>query len=294
MVESQVHEELGWVFREIAKDDLGLDGYVEIVGRNRKSEGRTFAVQIKCGLSFFKEENSQGFVFRGALSHLNYWLSHSLNVVLIICHPASLICYWVPISPEHVKRHKKGWSILVPKSNTLTSDRKQAIERVTQSPQGADVIPLALYRLICEKFAGMQIHNALQTPHDFLYFDEMASRNQELFLIKYIYKPTRKFEVADVGEVIKGRRECGAACGWSDDDRSKRILLFFVAHTISELALDEAIIRCLHDRADIDFYRIMCNLDYGVSLNEVDESGGLVQLYGLSTGEPETFGWEAK
>ena len=64
-----VRDGLRWIFREIPKDDLGIDGYVEILREDRKSQGRLFAVQIKTGPSYLAEPNDDGFVYRGALKH---------------------------------------------------------------------------------------------------------------------------------------------------------------------------------------------------------------------------------
>lgn len=250
-------------------------------------------MQIKCGTSYFEEESSEVYVYRGSLKHLNYWLNHSLKVVLILCHPVTQVCYWTPIEPHSVQLYKKGWSIAVPKKNTLTQNHIYSLESVTESPQAPDVIPPIMYRLICEKFSGIHIHNILETPRDFLYFDEMASYKGELLLIKYVYKPVHKFEVSDIEDVVEGRRQCGAACGWGDREKGIRVLVFFVAHTAADLILSKSVKRRLDELDDVAYYRVKLDLAYGVSINEVDDKGGLIQLYDRETGDPETFGWKA-
>lgn len=69
IVEGIVRDDLRWIFREISKDDLGIDGYVEILSEDRKCQGRLFAVQIKTGPSYFSEPTDDGYVYRGPLEH---------------------------------------------------------------------------------------------------------------------------------------------------------------------------------------------------------------------------------
>jgi hypothetical protein len=56
---------LGWIFREQARPDFGIDALVEICEHGKPS-GRLIALQIKSGESFFKECSTDGFVCRGS------------------------------------------------------------------------------------------------------------------------------------------------------------------------------------------------------------------------------------
>jgi hypothetical protein len=295
IVETQVHEALGWIFRDVSKDDLGIDGFVEVVGPNREARGRTFAVQIKCGSSFFSEVTSEGYIYRGSFSHLNYWLEHSLPVVLVLCNPDSRICYWIPIEPQYVERHKQGWSVVVPKSKTLSVECKHDLENVVARPLADDIILLALYRLINEKFPGVTIAQVLEVPRDFHYFSELARHNGTILLVTYVYKPTRRLEVADLDEVIKARERCIKGCGWDLHPMSEqvRVVIFLVGHTTQELELSPEVQAWMINSKDVDLYRAICNFRFGVSLHETVDDGGSVQLYDRTTGEPETFGWKA-
>lgn len=64
-------EEFNWIFREQSSEDFGIDGQIEIVNtcdhlpQNAIPSGRLIAAQIKSGNSYFKEENSNYFVYRG-------------------------------------------------------------------------------------------------------------------------------------------------------------------------------------------------------------------------------------
>lgn len=87
IVEGTVRDSLRWLFREIQKSDLGIDGFVEILDDNRKTHGHLFAVQLKTGPSYFKEPNKEGFLFRGKRKHHKYWLEFSLPVLVVLCDP---------------------------------------------------------------------------------------------------------------------------------------------------------------------------------------------------------------
>lgn len=44
IVEGTVRDSLRWLFREIQKGDLGIDGFVEILDDERQSHGRLLAL----------------------------------------------------------------------------------------------------------------------------------------------------------------------------------------------------------------------------------------------------------
>jgi hypothetical protein len=52
--ESIICDELHYLFRRLDKNDLGIDGEIEILSEKNKGTGRLIAVQIKCGKSFFQ------------------------------------------------------------------------------------------------------------------------------------------------------------------------------------------------------------------------------------------------
>jgi hypothetical protein len=78
-----VEEELGWLFREQPTEDYGIDAHVEVVD-GRDVRGRLLALQIKSGESWFQDLASGGWWFRPDDDHVQYWLRHSLPVVVIL------------------------------------------------------------------------------------------------------------------------------------------------------------------------------------------------------------------
>ena len=72
--------------------------------RDRRVTGRMVAAQIKCGKSWFVEPTSDGsgWTYRGELRHLNYWLGHSLPVILVLCDPDTGDCYFTHVAERMV------------------------------------------------------------------------------------------------------------------------------------------------------------------------------------------------
>jgi len=137
---------------------------------------------LKTGPSYLVEPNEDGYVYRGALKHLNYWKEHSLPVLILLCDPTTRTCYWEHIAASNVTRTPKGWKITVPRAKTLTVEHKEALAKITEPPQPVDYIELALYKLLMEKFQHMVIAQELETPHDFWGFELWFSQTSKLLI----------------------------------------------------------------------------------------------------------------
>lgn len=107
-------ERAGYIFREQAISDYGIDAHVELVD-NGDATGKLIAIQIKSGPSWFTKEKSEGFTYNGDSEHLTYWLEHSLPVLIVLCDTEKSQCFWQAITPENVIYTKKAWKIIVPK-----------------------------------------------------------------------------------------------------------------------------------------------------------------------------------
>jgi Domain of unknown function (DUF4365) len=70
--------------------------------------GRLLALQIKSGESYFHEPVPDGFVYRGDSEHLEYWLNHTLPVVVVICNPLFQEAYWQVIAEETIEKTSRG------------------------------------------------------------------------------------------------------------------------------------------------------------------------------------------
>lgn len=126
-VDRIVTEELGWIFREQPTADYGIDAQIEICEGGRPT-GRLIAVQIKSGSSWFARGDAEGFTYTGSLRHLDYWLEHSLPVILVLCDPAERRAYWTPVERGHVRRGGSSWSIRVPRVSELSALSARGVE----------------------------------------------------------------------------------------------------------------------------------------------------------------------
>ena len=111
----------GWMFREQPTLDCGVDALVERSWSHLAS-GELIALQIKSGKSWFKEPTDHGWIFRGKMDHLRYWLRHCLPVVLLLHDPESGNTYWVHITKQAIERTRSGWKIVVPSEHLLGPD----------------------------------------------------------------------------------------------------------------------------------------------------------------------------
>ena len=71
--------------------DFGIDGYMDVISEKGQVTGKSIAFQLKTGTSFFNEENEIGYVFRGEIKHLNYYLNLDTPIVIVILNNISKI-----------------------------------------------------------------------------------------------------------------------------------------------------------------------------------------------------------
>lgn len=119
IVANIVSDELNMIFRSKEKVDLGIDGEIEIVDDNRRGTGRLIAVQIKCGKSFFREKNNEGYVFRCPIEKFNYWINLAVPVILTLCNPDTREVFWCRICTENAIKLKESYKIIVPINQKL-------------------------------------------------------------------------------------------------------------------------------------------------------------------------------
>ncbi|QIK41409.1 DUF4365 domain-containing protein [Pontivivens nitratireducens] len=120
LLESRVLE-CGHIFREQAISDFGIDAQIEIK-QDDTPTGRLIAVQVKTGPSYLGEEKDSGFWYRPSDEHYNLWINHSLPVIIVLCDLESRTCYYQIVTIENCVTTGKNWKILVPKSQTITSE----------------------------------------------------------------------------------------------------------------------------------------------------------------------------
>lgn len=108
-----------WIFREQPIVDMGIDAHIELV-EDGNPLGKLIALQIKTGESYF-HENDETYTFYLDEVHYNYWINHSLPVLLIAHMPEKHITLWQYVERNSVEKTSKRWKIKIPKENDLTN-----------------------------------------------------------------------------------------------------------------------------------------------------------------------------
>lgn len=117
--------DFNWIFREQPIVDMGIDAHIEIVDEG-KPLGILIALQIKTGQSYFYEKENF-FTYYINDIHFDYWLNHSLPVILIGFLPEKNIVLWQFINRDFIEKTTKGWKVEISKDKELNLKSKQQI-----------------------------------------------------------------------------------------------------------------------------------------------------------------------
>nr|WP_309688253.1 DUF4365 domain-containing protein [Armatimonas sp.] len=120
--------EFGWIFREQPIVDVGIDAHIEYSPAGHPT-GQLIAVQIKTGPSYFRDTGDH-YSFRGELVHLDYWINHSLPVILVGHLPDSKETVWARIGSDTIRRIPTGWCIDIPKTNVFGKEAKEILKGI--------------------------------------------------------------------------------------------------------------------------------------------------------------------
>lgn len=131
LVKRIVESELRWAFRRNhAEHDFGIDAYVDIVLNNSLVTGKSIALQIKTGDSYFKETSTVGWIFRDSVEHLNYYLNLDIPVLIVLVNTKTNKAYWCLCDGTKTDRAGSKWKITVPFGNELNNEAKERILRL--------------------------------------------------------------------------------------------------------------------------------------------------------------------
>jgi hypothetical protein len=120
---------LKWIFREQHPDDYGIDAHIEVVSTENLVTGQLIGLQAKSGPSAFTRTTASGWTFyEKHRRHLNYWLGHTLPVILVLCDIEKEQCYWQVIDETTVKRTAQGFKVEVPSSQVLDGSAREPLE----------------------------------------------------------------------------------------------------------------------------------------------------------------------
>lgn len=143
-VEGIVLRELGWIFREQETSDFGIDAHIEIVDEDDPT-GKLIGLQIKTGDSHLDDKEDY-FEFRGTKVHADYWLSHSLPIILAVHLPDPNDTYWEVLSSETIRRTDKGFVLKLPKTKKLSALSYRELLKLAKSKRSLSQKAIELCR----------------------------------------------------------------------------------------------------------------------------------------------------
>jgi hypothetical protein len=177
-----VFRELGWQFRELSKCDVGIDAQIEVC-TNWFATGKLIAVQVKFGASFFSEPAEGGFVYRGDLDHLEYYLSYALPVVVALYDPSTERAYWQHVAEKNVRRMARGWAMVVPVSQPIGAGAAKLWEIIATPRKGN---PVTLKPVMAMDGAIIPLYEALHTVEYSIDFVTYALSSDFLAILDFV------------------------------------------------------------------------------------------------------------
>ncbi|GHS95343.1 hypothetical protein AGMMS50276_10570 [Synergistales bacterium] len=114
------------LFREQFSGDTGLGAHLEVTEDFPKA-GKTIGLQVRSDESTRLERSARGYIYRGEMSHLVYWLQHSVPVLVMIHEHESDKLLWEFVSANNVEVEGAEWEMVVPFDQIYNSDSAPTI-----------------------------------------------------------------------------------------------------------------------------------------------------------------------
>jgi hypothetical protein len=101
--------------------------------------GKSLAVQVKTGATYFREPTANGWIFRGEVKHVNYYLNSPSKVLLVLVDEKDRRAWWRLFEVYETSRTVAGWTIEIPSSNLLSREAMPALR--TMAGNHVDYLP---------------------------------------------------------------------------------------------------------------------------------------------------------
>ena len=118
-----IPKELGWICREVAQPDVGIDATIEQVIDGNPT-AKYISVQLKTGEGNIHIDRNGNFIYYIDKTHYDYWLSSSIPVILAYCNPEDETIYWELLKKCNIKRTKgeENYKITISNTHLLNKD----------------------------------------------------------------------------------------------------------------------------------------------------------------------------
>lgn len=133
-------ERLGWGPIPNPDHDVGTDLFVQVRDERGHDLGLMLGIQVKAGPSWFDEAIRdddgavRGWWFRDDdRRHIDAWLGHTVPHVIVLRDLEEKVSYWAHIHPDAVEPTGKGAKILVPLTNVVGDEGRDALVAVAST-----------------------------------------------------------------------------------------------------------------------------------------------------------------
>ncbi|WP_176372172.1 DUF4365 domain-containing protein [Halomonas citrativorans] len=120
-------ETAGFAVREQTSSDYGIDAIAELVD-DETATGQLVAIQIKSGSSYLGETKNGCYIYRPDAQHVDYWLGHTLPVIVCHCDPENEIVYWERVANDTLESTGKGYKLAVPRARQFGKEAREALK----------------------------------------------------------------------------------------------------------------------------------------------------------------------
>ena len=137
-----IPKELGWICREVAQPDVGIDATIEQVIDGNPT-AKYISVQLKTGEGNIHIDRNGNFIYYINKTHYDYWLSSSIPVILAYCNPEDETIYWELLKKRNIKRTKgeENYKITISNTHLLNMDSLDEFNAIIDTYQTEFELP---------------------------------------------------------------------------------------------------------------------------------------------------------
>ena len=137
-----IPKELGWICREVAQPDVGIDATIEQVIDGNPT-AKYISVQLKTGEGNIHIDRNGNFIYYIDKTHYDYWLSSSIPVILAYCNPEDETIYWELLKKCNIKRTKgeENYKITISNTHLLNKDSLEEFNAIIDTYQTEFELP---------------------------------------------------------------------------------------------------------------------------------------------------------
>ncbi|MDR1731024.1 MAG: DUF4365 domain-containing protein [Synergistaceae bacterium] len=117
------------IFREQREGDTGLNAHLEIVEEYPRM-GKMIGLQIRSDENARLERSARGYVCRGDMVHLAYWLQHAVPVLVMIYEQKNDRILWEFAGTDTIEIDGAEWELVVPHDHVYGSEAVPAISEL--------------------------------------------------------------------------------------------------------------------------------------------------------------------